>query len=737
MGCIISSEGQTNPRSSKTNFINNKKYNILTFVPIILYNQFSFFYNLYFLVLCITQFVPIFQVGFLVTYIGPLMFVIGLTMLKEGWDDHKRFKRDKKYNEQPYQAFDRRTRIFDSKMSQDLVVGDILMIEKGERVPADLLVLGTKNDTGVVYLKTDQLDGETDWKVRESIKSFQSALNSGTDFEAICFNVSVPRPSNKIYEFRGKANFPPSQDPEPLRLQHTAWASTTVASGDFYGLVIYVGKDTRIQMNANDARVKFPICDYEINTISKFLFCFCLLCSLFLVVLKGLRANWYVEWVQFLVLLCCLIPQSLRINLDIVKLIYAGRINQDKLIEGTICRNSQMTEDLGRVNFLLSDKTGTLTQNEMIFKKVTTGLLQFSEEDFDELRKITNEFNPFTSEKIAKKNQDISMLVYCLALCNNVQPCVDNEGKRFLQSSSPDEIALVEQVETMGFKIEKRNRECIVLKEPSSADELQKYQILENFPFSSARKRMGIILRIHKTGKLIYMLKGADTTIRDKVERNADMVVEEADNLAREGLRTLAFCYKFVEEADYQAWKQKYTEVTSSLNATEDEEDRVISELEVGMKFVGISGVEDLLQENIRETVEALREANIKVWVLTGDKVETAKCIAKSTGLKSKNENFFEMLDEDIMKIENQIMQIESKKEVLIIQGNVLAKIYDYGLADSFFKAIHHLNAIMFCRCSPTQKANITKSVQTLCSGVVCSIGTDLLIKVTAATMWL
>lgn len=673
--------------------------------------------------LCITQFIDRFKVGFLSSYIAPLVFVLTLTMLKEGWDDYKRYKRDKKFNEHSYKVYDHKSKRFVNKMSQDLVVGDVLHLDKGDRVPADVLILGTKQSAGVVYLKTDQLDGETDWKVRESMKTFQAALNSGTEFEAIDFTISIPRPSNKIYEFRGKAKFPPKQEPEPLKLQHTAWASTTIASGDFYGLVIYVGKDTRIQMNANDARIKFPICDFEINNISKFLFFFCVFCSFFLIAIKGFQGAWVVEWIQFLVLLCCIIPQSLRVNLDIVKLVYAARINDDKYIDGTICRNSQMTEDLGRVNFLLSDKTGTLTQNEMIFKKLTTGLMQFSEEDFEELNRMIKDVNPLTSEKLSKKTQDISMLVYCLALCHNVTPCFDNDGQRFLQSSSPDEIALVTQVETMGFKVEHRDRDNIHLKEPSTGDEINKYTILENFPFSSARKRMGIVLRIEKTGKLIYMLKGADTTIRDKVERNADMVVEEADNLAREGLRTLAFCYKYVTETEYQDWKRRYLDITSSLHATEDDEDRVISELEVGMKFVGISGVEDLLQDSIRETIESLREAYIKVWVLTGDKVETAKCIAKSTGLKQKQENFFDMLDEDIIKIENQINQISNKKEVLVIQGNVLSKIFESGQDAAFFRAIHHLNAIMFCRCSPTQKALITKSVQKICNGVVCSIG--------------
>ena len=688
----------------------------------ILYNQFRFFFNLYFLFLCITQFIPAFQVGFLITYVGPLLFVIGLTMLKEGWDDYKRYLRDKKYNLEKFKVLNKKTGLLFEKRSQDLVVGDITFIEKGSRVPADMIVLITKLDNGSVYMKTDQLDGETDWKIRESIKSLQNYAKEGVSLGGINFTVDIPRPTNKIYEFRATIRIN-NEKTEPIRLQNTAWASTSVASGDFYGLIVYVGKDTRIQMNANAARIKFPISDYEINFLSKFLFGFCLFLSLFLVILKGFRGRWYVEWIQFLVLLCCLIPQSLRTNLDMVKLIYASRINKDIVIDGTVCRNSQMTEDLGRVNFLLSDKTGTLTQNMMIFKKITTGLMQFSEEDMGELKNMLSTADPFTPEKLSKKYTDISLLMYCIMLCNNIQPCFDNQNKRFLQSSSPDEIALVEFAESMGFFMEDRDRQLIRVREPTSSEEIREYEILDSFPFSSARKRMGIILRIKRTGKIIYMLKGADTTIKEKVERNGDMVIEEADNLAKEGLRTLAFCYKYVDESEYNQWKQKLNEISNSFNSTEEDEDKIISSLEVGMKFVGISGVEDLLQDSVRETIESLREASIKVWVLTGDKVETAKCIAKATGLKQKQEQFFEMLDEDPVKIENQIVQLSTKRDVLIIQGNVLAKIYDSGLERSFFQAVHHLNAIMFCRCSPTQKALVVKSVQKNCSGVVCAIG--------------
>jgi phospholipid-translocating ATPase len=755
-GYRIDCDGSTVPYNNRSNKVDNRKYTWFSFVPLILYNQFSFFFNLYFLFLCITQLIPAFKVGFMVTYVGPLIFVIGLTMINEGIGDFKRYRRDKKVNEELFLCLERKPGpkkgTFVEKQSKEIKVGDVLLLEKGDRVPADMIILATKQSNGVVYLKTDQLDGETDWKVRESLKFPQTTVNNGELITTVSYTINVPRPSNKIYDFRGLATFSDNNTTEALRIQHTAWASTTVAAGDFYGVVCYVGKDTRIQMNASDTRIKFPQCDYEINKLSKILFCVCLVLSFFLVFMKGLGPRWSIEWVQFLVLLCCLIPQSLRTNLDIVKMIYSYRINKDLNIEGAICRNSQIVEDLGRIDYLLTDKTGTLTRNEMVFKKITTGVLQYTEEEFTELKKIMLNCDVMSNDKVSKKHQDLGMLMYSLILCNNVQPYIDSEGSRFLQSSSPDEIALVEFAEQMGFFIEFRDREKIIVNEPTRTGQVdmggckivREYQILDNFPFSSARKRMGIVLKItstkmqrkpdqelekderltqHTQSKILFMLKGADTAIQAKVSRNSDLVVEEADNLAREGLRTLAFCYKWIEEKDYNAWKDKLETVKKSIKATEEEEERVVEELETDMKWVGISGVEDLLQDDVRETIESLREANIKVWVLTGDKIETAKCIAKSTGLKQKSENFFEMVEEDSVKIENQVNMLLNKKDVLIVQGGVLAKIFERRMERLFFKSVQHLPAIMFCRCSPTQKALVVKSVQNILHYKSCAIG--------------
>ena len=155
-----------------TNRMNNQKYNILTFIPKVLYNEFKFFFNLFFLVIALSQFVPFLKVGFLFTYIAPLAFVLVVTLIKEGWDDFNRFRRDKNLNNEAYAVLARQEQGLGRIVpiaSKDIKVGHIIKITQGQRVPADLILFKTTERSGNVFIKTDQLDGETDWKLRKAI----------------------------------------------------------------------------------------------------------------------------------------------------------------------------------------------------------------------------------------------------------------------------------------------------------------------------------------------------------------------------------------------------------------------------------------------------------------------------------------------------------------------------------------------------------------------------------------
>jgi phospholipid-translocating ATPase len=158
---------------------------------------------------------------------------------------------------------------------------------------------------------------------------------------------------------------------------------------------------------------------------------------------------------------------------------------------------------------------------------------------------------------------------------------------------------------------------------------------------------MGIIIRHVKTNRLVFYLKGADSVMKDKVaETLRGFVLDECEDLSREGLRTLVLAQKYLTEKDYKDWSRQYQEASATMVNREQAMRKVVDGLEADMELLGITGVEDKLQEDIRDTLEAIRNAGINVWMITGDKVETATCIAISAGLKAPYHDTYVIKDQ-------------------------------------------------------------------------------------------
>lgn len=349
------------------NKLNNRKYNVFTFFPVILYNQFKFFFNIYFALLALSQCIEVLRVGFLITYISPLVFVLLVTFSKEFYDDMKRYLRDRELNSKTY----RRLNVdgsFAPVESAELKVGDIVSVSAGERIPADLLLLHTDQKNGAVFIKTDQLDGETDWKLRKSVVLTQEEHSANPNLTEFKAKILVEKPHKDIYAFKGMITS--SKGTEGLSLENTLWANTSLTAGTILALVIYTGKESRSQLNNRSARAKFGILDQEVDRMSMILFGLMVLISVITLVLSWQFHNWYVVLVRYIILYSSIIPISLRVNLDMAKLYYCYCIYKDVDMPDTVARNSTIPEELGRIQYLFSDKTGTLTQNFMIFKKL-------------------------------------------------------------------------------------------------------------------------------------------------------------------------------------------------------------------------------------------------------------------------------------------------------------------------------------------------------------------------------
>ncbi|KAL9647937.1 hypothetical protein ABK040_008208 [Willaertia magna] len=760
-GRTVFLSGITLPKGKKypANIIQNRRYNFITFLPLVLFEQFKFFFNLYFLIVALSQFIPQLQVGFLFTYVAPLVFVLSVTLIKEAFDDIKRWRRDIEANSQKYNRL-KRNGEFELIPSSKIKVGDLIQIETDQRVPADCILLRTTEKSGASFLKTDQMDGETDWKLRHAVPTCQK-LNSDEELTKIIASVFAEKPKKEIYEFIGnftKYHLDGSTEViEALSLDNTLWTNCVIASGTVIALVIYTGIETRSALNANAPSSKVGKLDQEINNISKFLFILMVLLSVLMVALNRFQGIWYISIFKFILLFSSIIPISLRVNLDMGKTVYSYFIMKDKQIPNTIVRNSSIPEELGRINYLFSDKTGTLTKNEMIFKKLSMGNISFNDESLIDIE--NHVIRAFDNNGGNNIDLQVKEFIEVLALCHNVTPIDPQsthhhhkedgnhhyqresiegnsevtidistelspyEGREY-QASSPDEIALVKFAERCKLILEDRSISTITLKTPKG--DLLKYEILNVFPFTSAAKRMGIILKSKETGKIVFYCKGADSIMRELV-KPSDWLDEETDNLAREGLRTLVFGKKDLNEEIYFKFSQEYKKASALINDRANEMERVKKEyLESQLDLIGVTGVEDKLQDNVQVSLEQLRNAGIKVWMLTGDKLETAICISISTKLVARGKKIFEVVSstkEGIKQLLSEYKHHHLRSGAsLIIDGSTLKIALDY-LPERFIKVACKAPSVICCRCAPTQKAEVVTWVKKITKKQTAAIG--------------
>jgi len=805
------------------NVVCNQKYTVLTFVPVVLYEQFRFFFNLYFLIVALSQIIPALRVGYLFTYVAPLSFVLGVTMLKEWHDDYLRWRRDKEANGQQYSRLTATGTV--PIPSSKIKVGDLIVLKTNQRVPADLVMLRTSEKSGSVFIRTDQLDGETDWKLRHAVNYCQK-LPSDETLLSLNACIQASQPSKEIYDFVGTFKVDShitGSEVESLGLENTLWANTVIASGMVVGVVIYTGKETRSVMNTSLPTSKVGLLDSEINLLSKMLFALCMFLALVEVSLKGYSGplTTFIYFFRFMLLFSSIIPISTRINLDMGKMVYSVIMERDKQIQGTLVRNSTIPEELGRIQYLLSDKTGTLTQNDMIFKKLHLGPVLFSKESLDDVRlyllssysthasraagrlstrnnsagssssKTKGRASPSDSydedaaagiegSRLSKEKRrgeqnansaihrshsferltmPVREAITALALCHNVTPVRSEDqpesppplstshdlplknttpsdvpgpssangsnsaraSNMTYQASSPDEVALVKFTESVGMVLERRTLHTIGLRNPMG--DIEEFDVLHIFPFTSASKRMGIIVRERATGFITFYLKGADVVMSKIVQEN-DWLEEECGNMARDGLRTLVFGKRRLSEEQYMRWLDNYNDAKASLQDRAAKVEAAQALLEVDLHLLVLTGVEDKLQENVRTTLETVRNAGIKIWMLTGDKVETAACIAVSSRLVSRNQSLFTLNARTKAEAAKQLHLFRQRQETaaLVIDGSSLQTCLDHYPRD-FMDLACKAVAVVCCRCSPTQKAEVVSRIRQHTNKRTCAIG--------------
>ena len=884
--------GQYPPPRFPSNAVSNAKYTAWSFLPHTLYNEFSFFFNMYFLLVALSQIIPALRIGYLSTYVVPLVLVLAITLGKEAYDDIQRRNRDAEANKEPYtilrlrdraqttpgnkaklgglsnrkrgsrsakskssrlDAIDEEEEMLENGTSKtksnievdeinirsrDLKVGDVLKLGKEQRVPADLVILrtfpaessfaststsqigdskGTPSEplkeavqeppiaqtsgaiadakqstshddsnpsadgdgSGEIFIRTDQLDGETDWKLRIAPSLTQSL--SPHDFTRL--KIVAGKPDRNVNEFVGTIEYTQRNKIEDssgttntsaLTIDNTAWANTVIASNaTLLGVVVYTGAQTRQALSTTSSRSKAGLLEYEINNLAKILCALTLTLSVVLVAIRGIEGRygqaWYVAVMRFLILFSTIVPISLRVNLDMGKIVYGWYVHRDQDIPGTVVRTRTIPEELGRIEYLLSDKTGTLTQNEMDLKKIHVGTVSYANEAMDEVRAyvrqgfsvgssadalqpaslvtpsstlhndVTNASTTRTRREIGSRVRD---LVLALALCHNVTPSmedVNGQSVTTYQASSPDEIAIVKWAEHVGLRLLHRDRHAMTLQSVDSSRVVVRVKILEVFPFTSAGKRMGIILQFfqgEESGSAMkdepeeiwFYEKGADTVMTSIVAAN-DWLDEETANMAREGLRTLVVGRKKLSAKQYQDFASAYKQASVSLQERDSSMASVVTEhLEHNIELLGVTGVEDKLQKDVKPSLELLRNAGIKIWMLTGDKVETARCVAVSAKLVSRTQYIHTITQlshhSGPSAALDALSVLRSKPDstALLIDGDSLSYFLAH-LRQDFVSIAVLLPAVIACRCSPTQKADVANLIRHFTKKRVACIG--------------
>ena len=514
-------------------------------------------------------------------------------------------------------------------------------------------------------------------------------------------------------------------------------------SSSIVGLVIYTGKETRSQMNISNDRYKIGSLDYEINTYNKFLMILLLVCCLLLLSLKGFESSIYRNFIVFfryIILLNTIIPLSLRVNLDLCKVLNTLIINKNKIIPNTYARNSTITEELGRVEIMFCDKTGTLTKNEMKLKRM---IFQGQDYDLDDFENLKENLFKIYSQNIDNlpnkckfdegfKIDKIKETVLGLVICNSVVPYFINENDLSYKSNSQDDIALVKAAQNLNMKLINRSDEIRFV---NCLEKEEKFEILLEFPFKSEEKRMGIIIKDKKDNSIKFFLKGADQVLTNKIIKKEykSFIEKKTKELANLGLRTLVLCYKELSINEYDEFSREYEEANCSLIDSQKLCYELRESLENDMEFLTILGIEgiiliilDTLQDNVFFTIRSFIEAGIKVCMITGDRVETAVNISISCGLKKNNKNdYYITEDYDPIKIEEKLKYLKEilpDSTTLVVDGESIEIILT-SLRPLFIDAINSCNSILFCRCTPKQKSKIVKTFKKYFFKKVLAIG--------------
>eukprot|EP00062_Callorhinchus_milii_P005095 gi/632944182/ref/XP_007887359.1/ PREDICTED: probable phospholipid-transporting ATPase IA [Callorhinchus milii] len=739
----------------ETKFCNNRvstaKYNVVTFLPRFLYSQFRRAANSFFLFIALLQQIPDVSPTGRYTTLVPLLLILFVAGIKEIVEDIKRHSADNTVNKRKAQVL--RNGAWEIIHWEKIESGDIIKLANSDRIPADIMLLATSEPQSMCYIQTSNLDGETNLKIRQGLHQ-TSEIKDIESLMKFYGKLECENPNRYLYEFIGNLYFANSRSTFPLgpdqillrgaQLRNTQWV---------HGVVVYTGHDTKLMQNTIRAPIKLSNVEQITNMQILFLFCTLLFISLVCSVGSLIWNNshygmfWYLgltgkasdnfgfNILTFIILFNNLIPISLLVTLEVVKFVQALFINwdEDMIYEATntpaVARTSTLNEELGQVKYIFSDKTGTLTCNVMVFKKCTVAGIAYGHDASQELG---------FHDKILLKNLHekhvtapvIREFITMMAVCHTAVP--EKHGDQIIyQASSPDEGALVNAAKELGFVFSGRTPDSVFIE---CLQHEEKYELLNVLEFTSERKRMSVIVRT-PTGQLRLYCKGADNVIYERLSEKSkykEMTLNHLEMFATEGLRTLCFAVADISEREYKNWSAIYQTAATSIQHRILKLEECYELIEKNLQLLGATAIEDRLQDQVPETIETLFKADIKIWIITGDKQETAinigyscKLLTKNMGLMILNEHSLDATREKLSFHCNNLGDALRKENdfALIIDGKTLKYALTFGVQQYFLDLALSCKAVICCRASPLQKSEIVKMVKKQIKVITLAIG--------------
>ncbi|KAG6037239.1 hypothetical protein E4U41_005245 [Claviceps citrina] len=725
-----------------------------------------------------------------------------------------------------------------------LRVGDFVRIYNDDELPADLIILSTSDPDGACYVETKNLDGETNLKVRQALRCGR-ALKHARDCERAEFRIESEAPHPNLYKYNGAIHWEqlvpgfPDDDPaemtEPITIDNLLLRGCHLRNTEWIlGVVVFTGHDTRIMMNAGITPSKRARIAREMNFNVICNFGILLIMCLIAAIVDGVawsKSNASLHFFEYesiggsapvsgfitfwaaIILFQNLVPISLYITLEIVRTLQAvfifsdAKMYYEPIDQPCIPKSWNISDDVGQIEYVFSDKTGTLTQNVMEFKKATIngqpygeayteaqagmqkrmgidvekesarihaeiaqakvrsleGLRQIHDNPYlhdDALTFIAPDFvSDLAGEHGREQQSAIEGFMLALALCHTViaEKTPGDPPKMTFKAQSPDEEALVATARDMGFTVLGNSGNGINL---NVLGEERHYPILNTIEFNSSRKRMSSIVRM-PDGRIVLFCKGADSVIYARLKRGEQQqlrreTAEHLEMFAREGLRTLCIAQKELTEEQYREWKREHDIAAAALEHREEKLESVAELIEQNLYLLGGTAIEDRLQDGVPDTIALLAKAGIKLWVLTGDKVETAINIGFSCNLlnndmelihlKAEEDESGETAEEVFLEVvERQLDQhlqtfgltgsdedlAAAKKSHeppgpthgIVIDGFTLRWALNDALRQRFLLLCKQCRSVLCCRVSPAQKAAVVAMVKNGLDVMTLSIG--------------